>query len=142
GFQSDPRHRYTNSGYFAQAQLNFRETIFLTGGLRAEENSNFGQDLGTPVSPRAGISIVRQLGPTTVKVRGSYGEAIRPPNPGQTAAQISPTLEVLANPNLAPERQRGWDAGVDLVFGPWGSLGITYYDQVVRDAIQYVALTP
>jgi outer membrane receptor protein involved in Fe transport len=142
GFQSDTRHRYTNSGYFAQAQLNFRETVFLTGGLRAEENSNFGQDLGTPVSPRAGISIVRQLGPTTVKVRGSYGEAIRPPNPGQTAAQISPTLEVLANPNLAPERQRGWDAGVDLVFGPWGSLGITYYDQVVRDAIQYVTLVP
>jgi outer membrane receptor protein involved in Fe transport len=130
--------RITNTGYFGQVQLNLRETVFLTGGLRAEQNSNFGEDLGTPLSPRAGVSIVRSVGSATVKLRGSYGEAIRPPSSGQKTASFGPAGNTLANPQLAPERQVGGDGGVDLIFGPYGSLGITYYHQTARDLIQTV----
>jgi outer membrane receptor protein involved in Fe transport len=139
-FQSVAREITTNTGYFAQAQFNIRDVIFLTGGIRAEQNSNFGEALGTPISPRAGLSFVRQVGQATLKVRGSYGEAIRPPTSGQRDALVSPSSVVLANPTLAPERQRGWDTGVDVVFGSRGSLGVTYYNQIARDAIQFVSV--
>ena len=52
---------------------------------------------------------------------------------------MSSSSVTLAAPNLAPERQQGWDAGVDAVFGP-GSLSVTYYDQTAENLIQDVLL--
>jgi iron complex outermembrane receptor protein len=127
-----------NTGYFAQAQLGLGDALFLTAGLRAEENTNFGDALGTPVSPRAGLSYVRQLGGMMLKLRGSYGRAIRAPQTGQKLATIGVISTVLANPNLGPERQKGWDVGADAVFGDRGSLGVTYYDQTADALIDYV----
>jgi outer membrane receptor protein involved in Fe transport len=127
-----------NTGYFAQAQLGVRDVLFFTGGLRAEQNTNFGDSLGTPVSPRVGLSYVQPVGQATLKLRGSWGRAIRPPSPGEKDAGVGPLT--LANPQLGPERQQGWDAGVDAVFGTRGSLSVTYYNQTAEHLIQYVLL--
>jgi len=129
-----------NTGYFAQAQIGIRDALFLTGGIRAEKNTNFGDSLGTPVSPRVGASFVHEVGSTTLKVRGSWGRAIRAPSPGDKLGQTSPVGVVLANPTLGPERQHGWDAGVDAAFGNHGSIGITYYNQIAEDLIESVSL--
>ena len=130
----------SNTGYFVQAQLNVREALFLTGGIRAEDNSNFGSDFKVPLSSRAGLSYTQQAGATTVKLRGSYGEAIRPPTPGQRSGQASAFDVRLANPFLGPERQKGWDGGVDVILGQWGAIGATYYHQIARDLIQFVVV--
>ncbi len=45
----------------------------------------------------------------------------------------------MANPALAPERQRGADGGVDVYLGR-ASLGVTYYNQRAIDLIQYVTI--
>ncbi len=129
-----------NTGYFVQGLLSFRDALFLTGGLRAERNSEFGDSLGTPLSPQGGLSYVRPLGDATVKLRGSWGRAIRPPVPGSKAGSVTPVSITLANPDLGPERQQGWDAGIDVVFGVRGSLGVTYYNQTAENLIQLVFL--
>jgi outer membrane receptor protein involved in Fe transport len=129
-----------NTGYFAQAQLNVRDALFLTGGLRAEENSGFGDSLGTPISPRIGASYVQPLAGVTLKLRTSWGRAIRAPAPGYKLASASTTQIQLANPTLGPERQHGWDAGIDAVFGARGSISATYYDQTADDLIEFVSL--
>lgn len=135
GAFSENRAIITNTGYFGQVELNWLERVYLTAGLRAEENSTFGDDLGTPVLPRVGVSVVHQIGQTTAKVRAAYGRAIRAPRPGQAFGVILPTSVQLANPLLAPERQRGWDAGIDLVFGSRAALSVSRYDQVAEDLI-------
>jgi outer membrane receptor protein involved in Fe transport len=128
-----------NTGYFAQAQLSIYDALFLTGALRAEENTEFGDSLGTPVSPRLGASYVRRVAGATLKFRASYGGAIRPPSPGQKIAVVSPTGAItLANSDLGPERQRGWDAGADVGFGDRGSLSATYYNQTAENLIDFV----
>ncbi len=129
-----------NTGYFAQAQVGIRDALFLTGGLRAEENSDFGDSLGTPLSPRMGASYVRSLGGATLKLRTSWGRAIRAPAPGFKLASVGATQIQLANPTLGPERQQGWDAGIDVVFASRGRLSITYYDQTADDLIELVSL--
>jgi outer membrane receptor protein involved in Fe transport len=48
----------------------------------------------------------------------------------------------LANPTLGPERQSGWDAGIDLAFRGHGFVGVTYYDQRARNLIGAVLLNP
>jgi outer membrane receptor protein involved in Fe transport len=137
---SATRDIVNNTGYFVQAQLAVNDALFLTSAVRAERNSTFGRRLGTPLSPRIGLSHVRDFGRTTLKLRGSYGEAIRPPSPGQKAARAFATDVQLANPDLGPERQAGWDAGLDLALGTKASIGVTYYDQTARDLIQLVFL--
>ncbi len=138
GAFSVDRSTVTNTGYFAQTQVSVHDVLFVTAGLRAEDNSTFGAELGTPVSPRVGLSLVRQVGQATVKIRGSYGRAIRAPQAGFAGGSVSATSITLANPLLAPEQQRGWDAGVDLVFGSRGSLSLTGYDQTAKDLIAFV----
>ena len=134
------RDRTTNTGLFGQVQLAVRDALFITGAIRAESNTGFGEDLGRPVSPRVGATWAHDVGPTTVKLRGSYGEAIRPASSAQRNGSIGPTSITLASPRLRPERQTGPDVGFDLVFGGRGSLGVTYYDQVAKDLIQVVTI--
>ncbi len=133
------RDATTNTGYFAQAQFNLAERLFLTGGLRAERNPNFGADFGTAWSPRVGIAYLLGHGPVVMKVRGSYGESIRAPGSGERDLQQGPGYQNLANPNLGPERQHGVDGGVDLYLGR-ASLGVTYYNQRAIDLIDLVLI--
>lgn len=129
-----------NTGYFVQGQLGIRDALFLTSGVRVEESNNFGDSLGTPVSPRVGLSYVQPIRGATLKLRGSWGRAIRAPTPGLKLPAVSAIGVVLANPQLGPERQRGWDAGADVTFGARGSLSATYYDQTADNLIQQVLL--
>lgn len=132
----------TNTGYFAQGQVGLRGVVFVSAGVRIERNTNFGDSLGTQVSPRIGASVVQRLvGGTTIKLRGSYGRSIRAPSPGQKLAFVSTANELVANPVLGPERQRGWDAGFDATLGGRASLSATYYDQVADNLIQLVQLS-
>jgi outer membrane receptor protein involved in Fe transport len=129
-----------NTGYLAQAQFGVRDMLFLTAGVRAEQNTNFGDDLGTPVSPRVGLSYVRQVGGATLKFRGSWGRAIRAPAPGLKLGAVSAGSVTLPNLALGPERQQGWDLGVDATFGSRATISATYYDQVADGLIQQVIL--
>ena len=144
GATSATRTLTSDHGYYTQVQIGFRDALFLTAGLRAEKNTDFGDSLGTPVSPRVGVAYVRPLGTTTLKLRGSWGRAIRAPSPGRKRGFVSATGVQLSNPELGPERQQGWDAGVDLAVGSGASLGVTYYDQIadnLADAV-VVAVSP
>jgi outer membrane receptor protein involved in Fe transport len=141
GFISASRTMTTNSGYFTQAQLGFRDALFLTAALRAEQNTNFGDSLGTPLSPRLGFSYVQPLGQATLKLRGSWGRAIRAPSPGLRLAVSSGSSVGLANPELGPERQRGWDAGLDAELAGRGAISLTYFDQIAENLIQDVTLS-
>ena len=131
----------TNTGYFSQAQLSIHDALFFTLGARAEDNSAFGTDYGTAVLPRMGVSLVRPVGGITVKVRASYGKALRAPGATASVGFKSGSSIQLANPNLAPERQDGWDGGVDLVFGTRGSLSVTGFDQTARDLIAFLEVS-
>ncbi len=129
GSTSLSRTPWTTAGYFGQVQVDLADRLFLTAGLRAERSPTFGADFGTAWSPRVGAAYVLGLGGATVKLRGSYGESIRAPDPGFRDAFQSASSNQLANLGLAPERQRGGDGGVELYFGRRASLGVTYYNQ-------------
>jgi outer membrane receptor protein involved in Fe transport len=139
GTVSGDRSEVTNTGYFAQAQLTYRSALSLTAGVRAEQNSSLGNTFGTHASPRVGLAYAATRGVTTLKVRASYGEGIRPPGPGLSQNKVYGAGSFqLANAKLGPEKQTGWDAGLDLAVGSHASLSATYYDQVAEDLIQQV----
>ncbi len=138
---SATRSQYSNTGYFAQGQVGFGDAFFVTAGLRAERNQNFGQDYGVAWAPRVGLAYARAFGAVTAKARMAYGKAIRTPDPGATQDLVYDAFDrQLGNPNLGPEQQRGWDSGLELYFGQRGSVEVTYYHQTAIDLIDLVNL--
>jgi outer membrane receptor protein involved in Fe transport len=131
----------TNTGYFAQLAIALRDKIFVTGGLRADDNSTFGADIGTSVSPRVGLTYATSLGTVDLKVRSAYGRSIRAPLPGFAFGSVSPVSITLPNPLLGPERQRGWEGGFDVVVASEATLSVTGYDQTAENLILLVPIS-
>lgn len=134
------RSSTTNTGYFGQLRLDVADQLFLTAGLRAERNPNFGKDFGTAWSPRVGVAYVRPAGSISLKARASYGESIRPPLPSQSTSHLDLYTDQLANPNLGPERQQGVDGGVDVFFGRRAAVSASYYNQRAIGLIDFVLI--
>lgn len=133
------KSEYANTGFFGQWLINVSNTFFLTSGIRAETNDNFGDDYGTAVSPRIGASYTLEPGFASMKLRASYGKGIKPPSQYAKIGDVQPYLIRVANPNIGPEQQVGFDFGVDMYFGDGlASLEATYYDQTAKDLIDFV----
>jgi outer membrane receptor protein involved in Fe transport len=115
----------------------FANRLFLTGGLRAEDNSNVGGDRGLIWAPRAGLAYTLELNDDlAVKPRVSFGKSIRPPQPGQSGAAQNAFQIQRPNADLRPEVQLGFDTGFDLDYRR-GTLTLeaTYFDQDAKDLI-------
>lgn len=141
GYQYGGSTKAYDGGYFSQGQLGISDAVFLTAGVRADVNPAFGQNIGTSLSPRVGVSVVRDLDVLTVKARASYGRAIRAPlATWRDADHSSPYLFQAANPDLKPEVQQGADGGVELYYGTTASAAVTYYDQIALNLIEFVPI--
>jgi len=146
-----------NTGTFLQTQLGLIDHLFLTYGLRAEWNPDFGKEAEPNYAPRYGIAYTQDIGPITAKLRGSYGRSTRPPLPSSKRAM---TLEaaygyvpvfygpveldygnynwILPNESLSPEFQQGGEGGLELYLGTRASLVVTRYNQTIDALITQV----
>jgi hypothetical protein len=114
--------------------------LVVSGGSRAEDVSSVGPELGVLWAHTAGVTWSREFDWATLRLRGAWGEGIRPPEPGMNRDAATPLLEQVANSALEPERQRGFEAGVDLFLPRGSALSLTWYDQRATDLIQQVQL--
>lgn len=128
-----------NYGFFGQTQVDFREILFLTAGLRADRNPDGAKDDFT-WSPRLGLSAVRDLGVLTAKARVAWGQSVVLPTESQITGMTAPTYEYLPNPDLKAMVQRGYELGADLYYGNRASLSMTYFDQNPLNLIEAVNL--
>jgi outer membrane receptor protein involved in Fe transport len=131
------RSSTSNTGFFGQTQLGLDDALFLTAGLRVDDNTVLGGE--HPVSPRVGLAYSRPVRGLTVKLRAGYGEAIRAPEALSRLGLDLGFIRNLPNLDLRAERQRGVDAGVDLAWGR-GTVSATYYHQIAEDLIQSVLI--
>jgi vitamin B12 transporter len=115
--------------FFAQDEWTPREHLYLTAGLRSDDFDTFGRAT-TGRATAAWLS-----NDSHWKLRGSYGTAFRSPGFLDLYGQSS---FYVGNPNLRPEKARGWDAGVDYFLADnRGMLSATWFDTRFRDLIVY-----
>jgi vitamin B12 transporter len=93
----------TNNGLFAQEQYSLTPRIFLTGGLRFQHSSTFGEE----VAPRGAVTF--RL-PTETFLRLSVSRGIREPALYDNFAHES---YYIGNPNLKPEKTLAFEAGLN-----------------------------
>ncbi|MEO8089644.1 MAG: SusC/RagA family TonB-linked outer membrane protein [Gemmatimonadales bacterium] len=140
-------------GTYVEQEVNLKEQLFVTGALRFDDNSAFGQNFNATVYPKASLSWLVSDKPTgslnTFRVRAAFGvsgqqpgtaDALRIYNsvPGKRAGRgtTGVSFASLGNFNLKPERSREFEAGFDAgLFNDRLSLEATFYSKLTRDAL-------
>jgi len=159
-FSSDGFVENVTVGTYVQQQIGWRNRLFLTGALRADDNSAFGENFNLVYYPKASLSWVLSEEPfwrvsfvDVLKLRAAYGQsgqqpqafaAIRTyiPVPGPTGA---PGLisGASGNADLGPERSKEIEMGLEagLLRGRLG-LDLTFYSKTTEDAILAIPNVP
>jgi TonB-linked SusC/RagA family outer membrane protein len=155
----DDRSEISVSGYYVQQNFKYRNQLFVTGAVRVDGSSVFGQDQRNQTYYKASGSYVisstdfwSKLGVSKwwdlFKVRVAYGESgnltgigaysrfntyASSSYLGRTALNSSSTL---ANENVKPERQQEMEYGLDLAFLD-NRIGFTLnvYNKKVKDLL-------
>ena len=149
-----------NAGAYAQEQIGLGDKLFLTGGVRIDGNSAFGDDFGFEVYPKAGVSWVVSdydfwnFGTwDQLRIRGALGTSGMQPNAfdalqtWQPAALINNSPSVipgnLGNSELKPERSIEREIAAEFGFaGGRVGLELVYYNQVTKDALLQAPASP
>src|SRR5438046_1489151 len=116
------------------------DAAYLTAGIR---NERIGQPTGLSqyaTLPMVGVAFVRDYGAATFKLRGAYGRGIRAPHSSSHPVTRELSRRTLANPDLAPEEQSGFEGGADILFGRRLGLHLTRFDQRAFGLIQTVTI--
>lgn len=113
---------------FAQDEFTPTDNVFLTAGLRSDDHDTFGR-------ATTGRVTAAWLVRPSLKLRATYGTAFRAPS---FLDLYGTSSFYRGNPNLAPEKARGWDAGVDYYLAhDRGSVGVTWFDTRLDNLIVF-----
>lgn len=149
-----------NAGVFFEGTLGLADKLFMTGAVRVDGNSAFGDDFTYQAYPKASIAYnisEDSFWPTawwpTMKLRAAYGTSglapaqfaadrtWQPTSALQGVPAVTP--ENLGNPDLAPERSEEIEVGFDAgLFDNRVGLVVTYYRQRTTDALLGVPSPP
>lgn len=126
-------------GAFVQGRLRLGRVV-LIAGARTDRVSSVGREAATPWAATAGASWSVPIGTTTLRLRGAWGRALRPPEPGMSEMLAAGAIRQEPNPSLRPERQAGIELGGELHFASGAWLRATWFDQRADDLLQQVDL--
>lgn len=153
-------------GFYVQERLGFGDRIFVTGGLRVDDNSTFGDDLSLVAYPKVGGTWVLSdeaffpdggaIG--SLRLRAAWGQSGTQPGvrdaltfltgaPATTPAgadEIGVTFEGggLGNPQLKPERSSEIEAGLDAELFERFNVSLTYFRKTTEDALIFRDVAP
>ncbi len=143
-------------GSYLEEEINLKGRLFVTGALRFDDNSAFGQNFDATVYPKASVSwlisdepFFNAGGISTLRLRGAYG--VSGQQPGTTDAlryygavsgkkggvgTTGVSFASIGNANLKPERSGEFEVGVDAgLFRDRLSVELTYYNKLTKDAL-------
>jgi len=114
-------------GFAGQYQLSLFERLFLSAGVRYDDNDLFKN----ATTYRATLAYL--LKESGTKFKGSYGTGVKNPTLFELFG-FTPTFR--GNPNLQPEKGEGWDIGIaQSLFSGRLVLEATYFDQRIDNLI-------
>ncbi|MGH7460624.1 MAG: TonB-dependent receptor domain-containing protein [Longimicrobiales bacterium] len=147
------------TGFYGQQQVAWNNRLFLTGALRWDASSTFGEAERWQLYPKVSGSWVVSEEPffqsagfgwlSELRLRGALGYAGNQPpldNAYARAPRYATSINIdrlglvplaqVGNPDLKPERQREWEAGFDVSFlDKRIGASFSYYDKYTKDLL-------
>jgi len=149
-------------GSYVEEVVGLRDRIFLTGSLRLDGSTSFGEKYKPQPAPKIGLSWVASDEPflkgtpglTELRLRYAYGKATRYPTSGMRNGLVIGSIRdlggqqqvifdrtILANPLLRPERTQESEYGADATLWSRVQVGLTWFTRRATDQLQ-VLRTP
>ena len=147
-------------GFYAQEQLSIGDRLYLTAGIRVDDNSAFGSNFSWVQYPKFAVAWVASEEPwwnigflNTLKLRAAYGESGQQPETfsalrtystvtgGDGGSGVTPNT--VGNPDLKPERGREVEVGFDAsTLEDRLSVEFNAYRRNTSDAILSASIAP
>jgi TonB-linked SusC/RagA family outer membrane protein len=143
-----------SAGGFVDQQMSFQNRLFLTAGLRLDDNSAFGKNFNTRPLPKLSASWLAREEQSqgflnTFRLRAAYGQSTQQPGSidalrfyaqaavrKDAASASGVTLANLGNADLKPELSQEIEAGFDAgLLKNRVSLEATFFYKQTRDAL-------
>jgi len=155
-----------NLGMFVQEQVGWKDRLFVTGAVRMDNSSIFGDNIDHLFYPKLALSYVLSEEPflqhvgwlDNLKLRAAWGQAGNAPDPFAklttyslvqvvdpvSGEVVSATrLTTLGNPDVKPERGSELELGLDAgLLGNRLGVEFTWYDKTTHNALMSVPLSP
>jgi TonB-linked SusC/RagA family outer membrane protein len=148
-------------GLYVQEQVGWKERLYVTGAVRVDNNSVFGDDIKQIYYPKLSAAYVISDEPfmqrfgwlNELKLRSAWGQAGNAPRPfaGQRSFTSAPTIDengervaalrtsAFGNPMIKPERGSEIELGADAsLFDSRLGFEVTYYNKTTKDALMEV----
>ncbi len=143
-------------GSYVEQEIALKDRLFVTGALRFDDNSAFGENFDATVYPKASVSWLISDEPffrtdfiNTLRFRAAFGVSGQQPGTVDARQFFNavagkrggiPTTGVsfgnLGNPDLKPERSREFEFGLDAgLLKDRVSVELTYYTKLTKDAL-------
>ncbi|TXC71147.1 TonB-dependent receptor [Sphingomonas ginsenosidivorax] len=124
-FAFQGRRSTENWGFVGQYEGTI-DALTVGASLRRDDNNRFADT--TTYRLQAGYRL-----PFGLRARGAYGTGVK--NPGYFELFGYSDGRYIGNPNLKPEKSKGWEAGVDQEIGTRATIGATYFDSKLENEI-------
>jgi len=146
-------------GVFGEEVVGVNDRLFLTGSLRYDGSTSFGDAYHPRPFPKIGVSWIASDEPflkgipglDQLRFRYSFGASSRYPTSAMKLGTISPSQfnvngltgtiyarSLLANPLVRPERSRESEFGADATLFGRIDVGVTWYDRRTKDQLSVV----
>lgn len=123
-----PEQSVRTTGIYLQDQINVGNSFFTSFGIRYDDHQKFGNVTTFRISPAYYIAS------TGTKIKAAYGNGFKAPS---LYYLFDP---LFGNPNLKPEKSKGWEAGFEQYFNNNNySLGVTYFDLKLENMFAFDA---
>ena len=126
------------NGYFLEYQQDFNSKLFFTGGIRHDDNNDFGSHNSARVS--AAYLIAYKTG--ELKLKSTLGTGFRPPSLFEIAYNSRQDVyPPAADVPLREEKSKGFDLGVGWISSNSLRANLVYFDQSIENEIYFDNLT-
>jgi TonB-linked SusC/RagA family outer membrane protein len=152
-------------GLYLQEQVGWNDRLYITGALRIDNNSAFGEDIDWLAFPKLSAAYViseesfleQYTWLNQLKLRAAWGQAGNAPAPftGQRSYTSGPTVDeqgarvpalrtnAFGNPEIKPERGTEVELGFDAaLLNHRLGIELTYYNKTTKDALMGVPVAP
>lgn len=128
----DSNESRDQKGYYGEYLGSFDDSLFVTAGLRYDDNDDFGSE----TTYRLSAAYLIDAGDGELKLKSTYGTGFRAPSLFELAYNAGPdAFPPASETSLTAEKSEGYDIGM-AYYGNSGWLAeITYFDQTVEDEI-------
>jgi vitamin B12 transporter len=126
GFAFTVRRSTDNVGLVGQYELTVNDAASFGASIRRDWNNRFADTTTWRIQGSYAF-------PTGTRLHAAYGTGVKNPGYFELFGFLDGTY--IGNPDLRPEKSKGWEAGIEQKLGNIATLGATYFDSRLEGEI-------